>query len=113
MIGNILSKLEIKLIQKSRRFVTDLNEKEIYENNSPREFLLSFNERTKRNESDLCISTLGGKGYSKVTWLIYSNNAEKGELVFGSPDIFKGIMEDYKNFLIQEIPEIKDRIKTY
>jgi hypothetical protein len=90
MQNNRLSDLEIKMINTTKNFVKELNE-------------------TKR----YC-GTIGMKELQNGVSSISVNNAEKGAIHLMSNIVYKKndkIPKSYREMLINEIPEIKDRIK--
>ena len=88
------SKLETKLISSTINFVKELNTK-----NRSYYFIL---EKLKDKKDSIQIICDNGSR-EKVAWIIYKRKFE-----------IKGInKERYKDFIIKEIPEIKNRIKIY
>ncbi len=100
MAKDELSEIEIKLINATRKFSKDTTcAVEISR------FKWNNTSSIKLRSPDMDIDWV---------WLWYSNNAENGKInTYGRTENEKDkeYIEKYKSFLIQEIPEIKDRIK--
>jgi hypothetical protein len=111
MIENKVSDLEAKLISKTREFVSELNNKRPKKS---REYLIKMEEHKKRNRITIGISR-GNFLLNHVAYMTYWNNADGEGKIFFSGNIIKekysAIKDEYRKFILKEIPEIADRIK--
>lgn len=109
MTNNKLSEIEIKLINASKKFAEEQNKKI----GGDFTYFVEMREESGRKKSWISIQCPYKKGYSAIICVHYEGNADSGEISIGrlkSDENIIKLKNIYKDFLIKEIPEIKDRI---
>ncbi len=125
MTNNELSEIEIKLINASRKFIEEQNKKiERFR------YHLEMVEDPTREKSWICINfpyewnslesifrgfkSVRKQEYRAIVSINYEGNATNGPINIGrlkNEEYIVNFQNIYRNFLIKEIPEIKERIK--
>lgn len=109
MTNNELSELEIKLINASKKFAGEQNKKANF-----CKYHISIEESPNLKKTWISINGAYNQRYSPIVCLNYEGNANNGEInigrLKGEEEIIK-LKFAYKDFLIKEIPEVKDRLK--
>jgi hypothetical protein len=116
MINNKLSHLEIELLEKTREFVRDLNDKNPEKNNQYRKaYFIKTSENPERNRTKIRIMQHHALKNTPVSSLLYWNNANgEGKLCFSTNYMMEeyiNITEQYKNFILENVAEMKNRLK--
>ena len=113
MILNQVSDLEMKLISKTREFVSELNHERPRNKKNRKAYFIRTYEHPKRNRITIEIKQHRFLN-KKIASVTYWNNAEEGKLFFsGNYRLVENehINHKYMDYITKEIPEIAGRIK--